>query len=813
VKARESTSFMRLPSSSGGWYGGANNSPQAQGPLTTIDHEYVTKRLEKRLAVMELADEDLERARTLFLGKAESALTKCNALVQELQRRRREIETFVSVSSLWSDAAAVLLVSGGDIDRDGAGSSPAERSRSRLALAGRGGSAATVAGRSPLMESAAMLREKLLAPLEQLMSEHLPPVQRLRQAVIVQTTALAEVKDLMLTCAPHERSAVSQRVREVLAEMATNAEDLLSATWRLDSIWSDVSHKLSHAALRTQASQLRAAARSLDAVAVSMGAPLVPLPRDASGGSLAAIVDAAGVGLGVDDADAGAVGGALIGAALSTLTPTTPMRRTPRLRGSGGGTEAGVPAAIRNWNAGHDGAVSASSGALPATPQASARASASVRAAQATPRGAQTRTPEPPLGAISALLAGKKSGASHGGAEVRDLVPAEAIQLWMRVIGAPLARRRGSSEGGSNGGAEDEWESAAAHTLRRRRAQWHGIGTGRSAAQGGVTSGVSVHSIAALQHESTAHGHVRCPSTFLLTVSGDLLVSSDATATGEEEAAAAPAPEEEEAEAGSAAAERALTSVHAMLLLRALSPQRRHIVAVAAGRAHVALLTCSCEVWTWGDGRRGQLGHGRPGDTASGLADGVAVWLPTFFPPIPPSPAHERAPRLVTALLGKVCQIYSFVCYYCFVCSLFFCSLTLFRVLNSPSRAYHAAKRTRWQRPRAVPCSCGGPTRMGSSGWGRRSGGTGTRQRGWRRCTSPSAQCAPVQRSAPPSPPISSGYGASSATDTCCLCRAMLLSRRSAASASSRAAARSSSSSAAMDRRCTRWGFAASRVV
>ena len=326
-------SEMRLPSSSGGWYGGAN-SPQAQGPLTTIDHEYVTKRLEKRLAVMQLADEDLERARTLFLGKAESALTKCNALVQELQQRRREIETFVNVSSLWSDAAAVLVVSGGGIDRDGAGASPAERSQSRLALAGHGGSAATAAGRSPLMESAAMLREKLLAPLEQLMSEHLPPVQRLRQAVIVQTTALAEVKDLMLTCAPRERPAVSQRVREVLAEMATNAEDLLSATWRLDSIWSDVSHRLSHAALRTQASQLRAAARSLDAVAVSMGAPLVPIPRDASSGSIAAIADAAGVGLRADDADAAR------GAPPIALTPTTPMRRTSRLRGRRGGAGA-----------------------------------------------------------------------------------------------------------------------------------------------------------------------------------------------------------------------------------------------------------------------------------------------------------------------------------------------------------------------------------------------------------------------------------------------------------------------------------------
>ena len=77
----------------------------------TIDHEYVTKRLEKRLAVMELADEDLDRAQTLMLRKAEAALMKCNVLVQELQRWRRQIETFVDVSSLWSDAASALVTS------------------------------------------------------------------------------------------------------------------------------------------------------------------------------------------------------------------------------------------------------------------------------------------------------------------------------------------------------------------------------------------------------------------------------------------------------------------------------------------------------------------------------------------------------------------------------------------------------------------------------------------------------------------------------------------------------------------------------
>ena len=394
-------------------------------------------------------------------------------------------------------------------------------------------------------------------------------------------------------------------------------------------------------------------------------------------------------------------------------------------------------------------------------------------------------------------------------------MPAEAIQLWMRIIGSPRARRRGSSEGGNNSvaGGEVEWESAAAHSLRQRRAQWHGIGTGRSAAQGGVTSGVSVHSIAALQHESTTRGHVRCPSTFLLTVSGDLLVSSDGSegGNGEDEAAAA-VEEDIEDETSCAATERALTSVHAMLLLRALSPQRRHIVAVAAGRAHVALLTCSCEVWTWGDGRRGQLGHGRPGDTASGLADGVSVWLPTFFPPIPPSPAHERAPRLVTALLGKP-------------------------VTRISCGEAHSMAATQGGAVFVWGANSHGQLGLGAKK--RRNRYTPTRVEALHVAVTAGAcafvslvhlfsslicflffhphpappQYAPAQRSAPPSPPTSSGCGVSSATATCCPCRATSLSPRSAALVSSRAAAHSSSFSAVTDRRCTLWGFAALRAV
>ena len=620
----------------------------------TIDHEYVTKRLEKRLAVMELADEDLDRAQTLMLRKAEAALMKCNVLVQELQRWRRQIETFVDVSSLWSDAASALVTSQSGGGGARSASPPPFPGSPHLAMVG---GAAALSARSPLMESAAMLRQQLLAPLEQLMGTHLPPVQRLHRAVVVQTTALAEVKDLRLTCALSERAAVTERMREVLAAMGVSAEDLLSATWRLDSIWSDVSHKLGHAALRTQAIQLRAAAQSLDAVAVSMGAPLLlPAATTASSSSSAPAAAPAMALLPSSAADASGSSALLLGFG-SPSTPVTPMRRTPRLRA--GDVGVGVPHAIRGWNGGSDdGAVTTTT---PITPAATTLA--------------PSRTPEPlssPARNLNAPPSSPSLGAqrgTHEAALAAAVASATALsQLWITSLGA---RRRGSSSSAalldfvrSTPEVGRDWSgsgSAAALESHSSRglvlSQWRAISTGGRAGTG-ITSGVAVDSIAAMQQELSGGGGgaaAPCPSTFLLTFSGDLLVSFEGGGgSGVDDDEKNDAAGVNGAGPGSGPVDRALVCIHGMLLLRALSPFRRHIVAVAAGRAHVAVLTCSCEVWTWGDGRRGQLGHGNPSDaSSSALGDGIALWLPPFFPPVPPSPAHERTPRLVTALLGK----------------------------------------------------------------------------------------------------------------------------------------------------------------
>lgn len=72
------------------------------------------------------------------------------------------------------------------------------------------------------------------------------------------------------------------------------------------------------------------------------------------------------------------------------------------------------------------------------------------------------------------------------------------------------------------------------------------------------------------------------------------------------------------------------------LLVSALELQ--HVVSIAAGFAHTVALTLDGDIYTWGSGRMGRLGHGSESDEVRDLTPRNRDLTPPKVDPPPPLP-------------------------------------------------------------------------------------------------------------------------------------------------------------------------------
>lgn len=84
------------------------------------------------------------------------------------------------------------------------------------------------------------------------------------------------------------------------------------------------------------------------------------------------------------------------------------------------------------------------------------------------------------------------------------------------------------------------------------------------------------------------------------------------------------------------------------------------MISIAAGGAHSACITSAGELYTWGKGRYGRLGHGDSEDQSKPKMVG-SIFEPTLL-------------FVLDSILRYILHV---LCYVCFVMSLFVCLLML----------------------------------------------------------------------------------------------------------------------------------------